>query len=46
MIRIIKGNAMIEGVSVAALVATALEWYAKERGQSAKMFATNKRRTG
>jgi hypothetical protein len=46
MIRIIKGNALIEGVSAAALVATALEWYAKERGQSTRMFMTNKRRTG
>jgi hypothetical protein len=47
VIRAIKGNALIEGVSAAALVATALEWYAKEeRGQTSQILATNKRRVG
>jgi len=47
MIRAIKGNALIEGVSAAALVATALEWYAEgERGRTAQIPGTNKRRVG
>jgi hypothetical protein len=44
LIRAIRGHALIEGVSAAALVATALEWYAKKRGRTLQVVTTSRRR--
>jgi len=46
LIRGIRGHALIEGVSAAALVATALEWYAQKRGRTLQVITTGKRRAG
>jgi len=46
LVRAIRGHALIEGVSAAALVATALEWYAERRGKTLQVVTTSKRRGG
>jgi len=46
LVRAIRGHALIEGVSAAALVATSLEWYADKRGQTLQVVTTSKRRAG
>jgi hypothetical protein len=46
LVRAIRGHALIEGVSAAALVATALEWYAEKRGRTLQVITTSKRRAG
>ena len=46
LVRAIRGHALIEGVSAAALVATALEWHADKRGRTLQVVTTSKRRAG
>jgi hypothetical protein len=46
LIRAIRGHALIEGVSAAALVSTALEWYAEKRGRTLHVVTTSRRRAG